>query len=259
MEDNHKLTLYVTYYLSRFNDIALTNLGYASWNDAYDDISEKLNVKRLSVRNWRDEFDPLFGYRAGWYQRPMSPSRIKVVQALESLDEYQIRNIVQDILSGKIKEEPDEEKQLLSIASDEIENKSTPRFILRTPTGKAAEEFFIKYYSQNKKPFSGTLTDCRDFGVGYDFKIEVQDKIYYIEVKGLSDFAGGVLFTSKEWAVAENERENYFLCVVSNLSEQAEINFINNPFVKLAPKKNIYTTIQISWSVTEKQLAELND
>lgn len=106
---------------------------------------------------------------------------------------------------------------------------------------------------------NGDLKDCRDLGIGYDFRIEQFNQNIYIEVKGLSEISGGVLFTNKEWTVANNEGANYFLCVVSNLSEKVEINFIQNPAEKLNPKKNIYTTIQVSWSVTQNQLAELYD
>jgi hypothetical protein len=259
MENNHKLALYVAYYLSRFNDEALTNLGYSTWNSAFDDIATKLKVKRHSIKNWRDEFDPLFEYRAGWYQRPMSPSRIRVVQALENLDEVQIQEIVKDIISGLIQNDKEALEQLLNIVATDNNEDSSAKFILRAPTGKAAEEFFIKHFSENRNPIDGILTDCRDLGVGYDFRIEKKDMKYFVEVKGLSAFSGGVLFTSKEWMVAKDEGDKYFLCVISNIGEQPKIVFIQNPFEKLKPKKNIYTTIQISWSVTKTQLVEFND
>lgn len=38
MENNHKLTLYVSYYLSRFNDEVLAKLKYTTWNNAFEDI-----------------------------------------------------------------------------------------------------------------------------------------------------------------------------------------------------------------------------
>jgi hypothetical protein len=259
MENSHKLTLYISYYLSRFNNNALANLKYTTWNNAFEDIGKKLNVKPHSVKNWRDEFDPLFGHRVGWYQRPMSPSRIKVAQALEDLSELQIRGIAIDILTGKIKEESEEVEQLLSIVADDKKDKVARQFILRAPTGKAAENYFIKYYNETFTPRKGSLIDCRDLGCGYDFKIESNNLDSYVEVKGLADISGGILFTDKEWQVAKEKGEDFFLCVVKNVNQIPEINFIQNPSLKLDPKKNIYTTIQINWSVTEKQLTELNN
>jgi hypothetical protein len=259
MENNHKLGLYVSYYLSRFDNEAYLNLGFGNQEETHIKVGEILSVKPNTIKNWRDEFDPLFGHRAGWYQRPMNPSRIKVAQALENLDELQIRSIVEDILSGRIQEDPYVEKQLLIIASDGRSEKSIHKFVLRVPTGKSAEEFFIKYFTENLKPVQGILIDCRDLGVGYDFRIENNGKKYFVEVKGISDIFGGILLTDKEWTTAKDEGSNYFLCVISNLSNLPKIVFIQNPYNSLNPKKNIYTTIQINWSVTENQLTELND
>jgi len=259
MEDNHKLALYVAYYLSRFNEEALVNLGYETWNEAFHDIGEKLKVKRHSVKNWRDEFDPLFEYRAGWHQRPMNPSRLRVVQALEDLEEKQILEIVKDILSGKILNDEEELEQLLNIVSSDDTKHKISKFILRGPTGKAAEEFFIKHYKENQKPFAGDLIDCRDLGAGYDFRIKSKRKVFYIEIKGLSNYSGGVLFTNKEWTIAKKEKDNYYLCIVSNLKEEPELIFIQNPAGKLSAKKHLYTSFQINWCVTQNQLNELND
>ena len=255
MKDNHKLCLYVSYYLARFNDEALVLLGYDSWKAAFYDIGEKLDVKPNSVKNRRDEFDPLFNHRVGWYQREMSPSRIKVAQALENLDEIQIRSIVKDILSGGIKKDLKEKEQLLSIVSAKLPL-SKKGFILRTPTGRAAEEYFIEYQKKFLVPESGKLIDCRDMGCGYDFRIQNHQIEVFIEVKGLVDFLGGVLFTDKEWKVATEKQNSYFLCIVSGINNSPQIKFIQNPALKLKPQKNIVTTIQINWSLTNKQLAE---
>ena len=74
MKPKNKLALIYSYYLSRFDTAALKNLGFNTWNEAYLFASNKLDVNKHSVKNWRDEFDPIHGFRAGWYQRPMSPS-----------------------------------------------------------------------------------------------------------------------------------------------------------------------------------------
>lgn len=253
MQESHKLALYVSYYLARFNNEALQNLGYSTWNQAFDDISEKLQVKKQSVKNWRDEFDPLFQHRAGWYQRPMTPSRVRVAQALESLEESQIQGIIRDILSGNI--ESDEEAQLLNVVNEEKSNNHV--FALRGPTGKAAEELFIKHHANTGEPIVGRLTDCRDLCGGYDFKIEDGKTECYVEVKGLSGFTGGILFTDKEWTTAIKEQDRYYVCLVSDLNNDPVVTFIQNPVIKLFPKKNLYTTIQISWSISQCQLSDL--
>lgn len=259
MDNNNKLGLYVSYYLSRFDDEAYKNLGYGNQVETHSAIGEILSINPYTIKNWRDEFDPLFGHRAGWYQRPMIPSRLRIVQALENLDEPHIRDLVRDILAGRIQNEEDQLEQLLNIVISDDNKSKTSRFILRSPTGRQAEEIYLTHYSENKKPVDGKLIDCRDLGVGYDFKIDTNKEIIYIEVKGLSSFSGGILLTSKEWEVANAKGANYYLCLVSNINQNPIVSFLQNPAKKLNPKRNITTSIQISWSITEKQLAELND
>jgi hypothetical protein len=259
MHNNHKLGLFVSYYLSRFDKEAYQNLGYGKQTLTNKKIGELLDVNPYTIQNWRDQFDPLHGHRKGWYQREITQSRINVAKALEDLTESQVRGIVQDILSGKIKEDPSEELQLLAIATDNSNEKYTIKFILRTPTGKAAENYFIQYFNETSKPKAGTLFDCRDLGCGYDFRIESNSLETYVEVKGLADISGGILFTDKEWKVATEKGESFFLCVVKNVGDKPEISFIQNPAAIITPKKNIYTTIQINWSVSENELKKLDD
>jgi len=259
MENNHKLALYVAYYLARFDKIALKKLGYENWESSFLDISDKLDVKKHSVRNWRDEFDPLFGYRAGWYQRPMSPSRTNVALALENLDEPEIRRIVEDILSGKIQSDTENLKHLLSIADENPGMDKKSSFILRGPTGKKAEQFFIEYHRLNNSPMAGELIDTRDLGCGYDFEIKSESNQHFIEVKGLASNKGGLLFTNKEWEMAKQVREKYTICLVSNINNTPEISFINDPFSRLNPKKNIIQTVEVQWSVSNDELQGIND
>ena len=258
MEDNHKLGLYVSYYLSRFDKEAYQNLGYGNQVPTHERIGELLNINFHTIRNWRDQFDPLHGHRAGWYQREITQIRINVAKAIEDLNEVQVRGIVNDILSGKIKEEPEEEAQLLSIIKEDTNEIGNKEFILRGPTGKAAEIFFIQYHNKTSIPRAGSLVDCRDLGCGYDFKIESNDLESYIEIKGMIDISGGILFTNKEWQIATEKGDDYFLCIVKKIGSNPEISFIQNPASKIKPKKNIFTTIQINWSVTENELKKFD-
>lgn len=253
MNENHKLGLYVAYYLSRFSKIAYANLGYGNMFKTHEEIGKLLSIPSNTIRNWRDEFDPLFGHRAGWYQRPMTQSRLRVVEALEELDEISIRAIVLDILKGNTLKNEYEIEQLISIVSEKEPSFETGKFILRCPTGKLAEDFFIQQFNNNKTLFTGKLIDCRDYGCGYDFRVEGSETVY-IEVKGLAGDTGGVLFTNKEWQVANDKGSLYYLCVINSIESQPVLHFINNPAEKLNPNKNIHTVIQVSWSVSEKEL-----
>ena len=125
------------------------------------------------------------------------------IQALQDIEEADLRDIVYSILYDEKYRDSEEVKQITSLfAEGKNEKVAIGKFILRAPTGKQAEDFFIKYFADFKKPISGELLDCRDLGVGYDFEVQSKKQKYFIEVKGLSDFSGGVLFTNKEWATS---------------------------------------------------------
>jgi len=252
---NNELAIIFAFYLSKFDKEGLRNLGYKNDSEAFEEISLILGVKKNYIKFRRDEFDPIHPWRKGW-QRPMDKRIIRAIEALQDLDEPDLREIVLNILRDKTYRNSDEIQQITSLFTESKQKKiAIGKFVLRAPTGRQAEEFFIQYFSEHQKPIPGSLLDCRDLGIGYDFRIESSNGHFFVEVKGLSNFSGGIVLTNKEWSVAKNEKEKYFLCVVSNLGSTPDISFIQNPADKLNPKKNFYTSIQISWSVPQNQLA----
>ena len=199
----------------------------------------------------RDEFDPYHVHRAGWYQKPLGPSRVKVVNALQDLTEIQIRELVMDILEGKT--DKAEMETLLAVAAVSDENERSV-FAPPNPTGRKAEEHFIDFFRLYALPVCGNLTDTRDLGTGYDFEIAPGSEEYFVEVKGISKVSGGILFTDKEWRTAHEKGERYFLAIVSNVNNEPVVRLIRNPAGKLKSKKNLTQVIQINWSVSESEI-----
>ena len=249
---NNEQAIVVSYYLSRFNSEAVNNLGYKTWKDAFDDLSDKLQINKHTIKNWRDEFDPFHGHRAGWHQRQPRKTISNIISQFEQLEEFDIRQIVVEIINGKKIDLPE-------IDNSENEVDTNPIFILRGPTGKKAEQFFIEYHRLNSSPIVGELIDTRDLGCGYDFEIKSESNQHFIEVKGLASNIGGLLFTNKEWETAKRERSRYTVCLVSNINDSPEISFINDPFSKLNARKNIIQTVQVQWSVSNNELQGIND
>ncbi|RRA89817.1 DUF3883 domain-containing protein [Paenimyroides viscosum] len=249
---NKEQAIVVSYYLSRFNDDAVNNLGYKTWKDAFDDLSDKLQINKHTIKNWRDEFDPFHGHRAGWHQRQPRKTISNIISQFEQLEEFDIRQIAVEIINGNKIDLPE-------IDNSDNEVITNPIFILRGPTGKKAEQFFIEYHRLNNLPVAGELIDSRDLGCGYDFEIKSKSYQHFIEVKGLASNIGGLLFTNKEWETAKRERSRYTVCIVSNINDSPEISFINDPFSKLNPRKNIIQTVQVQWSVSNNELQGIND
>jgi hypothetical protein len=249
---NKEQAIVVSYYLSRFNDDAVNNLGYKTWKDAFDDLSDKLQINKHTIKNWRDEFDPFHGHRAGWHQRQPRKTISNIISQFEQLEEIDIRQIALEIINGK-------KIDLLEIDNSESERTSNPIFILRGPTGKKAEQLFIDYHKLNCLPVAGELIDTRELGCGYDFEIKTKTDRHFIEVKGLANDLGGILFTNKEWETARQKRERYTVCIVSNINQVPKFSLINDPFSKLNARKNIIQTVQVQWSVSNNELQGIND
>jgi len=261
MKKQNKLALIIAYYLSRFDRSGYLNLGYKNFNEAYMDIEKKLSVKRRTVQNMRDEFDPFHdNKRAGWYKKIQTGSRKKVIKTFESLEEEDIREVVIEILQNEDFRESAKCKSILSIFSDDEDkySKSEKLFTPRGITGKKAENFFIEYYERNKEPIEGELKDVRDSGCGYDFEITKNGDKHCVEIKGSAEEMGGVLFTNKEWRVARNMRDKYFLVLVTNVNSQYKVKIIKNPASKLNAKRNIIQTVRIEWAVSNKDINSIS-
>jgi hypothetical protein len=261
MKNNNVLGLYIAFYLAKFNKEAYLNLGFGNQGETHKKIGSVLDIKPATVKNWRDEFDPLFGHRAGWHQRDLSISRVRVLEAIGDLDEPSLRSIVQDILTPDMPVELSEElRQLISIIPEETGKRQNNKYVPRNITGRKAEEIFIEWFKSGQEdiPQGKNFVDMRDYGCGYDFQIIVSEKqIYGIEVKGISEVEGGILLTGKEWETAGKMKKDYYLVFVSNIYKNPTITVINNPYEKISPKRNLQTVIQLNWTVSSEEIREL--
>src|SRR5205085_11044410 len=98
MKSENTLALIVAYYLSRYDRDAISSLGYRSWKEAFEAIGKILDVKPNTIKNMRDEFDPVHKTeRVGWYQRSLPPSRASVVSLLDGLEEQTLKGVVCDL------------------------------------------------------------------------------------------------------------------------------------------------------------------
>jgi hypothetical protein len=250
----NKLAIIAAFYLSKFDKEGLKNLGYKTDSEAFQKIGNAVGVKKNYIKFRRDEFDPIHPWRKGWL-RPMDKRILSAIEALQDIDEPTLRQIVLNILNKAEYRDGDEVQMITALFADEKSKKgSKGKYILRGPTGKLAEEYFIKYYSEKKLPFPGQLIDTREMGCGYDFEIISDGKKYMIEIKGLSEVSGGILFTDKEWNTALKAGDNYFLVIIRSLGNTPEVTIIRNPSASINPQKRIYRTIQTHWTVSDTEL-----
>lgn len=99
MKEGHKLALVVAYYISKFDKSAYQKLGFGSSSRTHQVIGRKLDVKASTIKNMRDEFDPIHDNdRKGWYQRELTGSRLDTVKKYSSYSEDKLLSVVRDIL-----------------------------------------------------------------------------------------------------------------------------------------------------------------
>lgn len=259
MSPQNELALVIAYYLSRSDKDAVTNLGYTTFREAIVDIGNTLGVKPNTVKNMRDEFDyHMHNSRIGW-RRELRGSRLKVFRTFQMTDDNELLEISKEILTNKNWVDTDNFKDLQSVLSSSEKKSSSPGvFVLRGPTGKKAEQHFMDAFSTKPFPEAGQLIDCRDLGCGYDYEIKAADGVsYYVEIKGLASSEGGILLTDKEWRTAKKYKDRYYIVIISDISNDPQLKTIQNPAEKLVPKRNVYTTVQIGWTVSSKALRPL--
>ncbi|MGR3914801.1 MAG: DUF3883 domain-containing protein [Gammaproteobacteria bacterium] len=126
-------------------------------------------------------------------------------------------------------------------------------FAKRLLTGRAAENFFLRHYRQERQ-FSGTTAEnMTHAGCGYDFSLRRpnQQRRFAVEVKGLTAISGGIILTDKEYTAAAEWENDYFLYIVKNFGETPYPTTIRNPAnANLQFKRAERSIIQISWSAT---------
>ncbi len=239
--DNRRKLLVVAFYLAKFNENAVQNLGYESFRDAFVKIGAKLDYSPNSVKNRRDDFDPLFGHRAGWHQVELSKRNLEIVDSFDHLSEEALRAIVLDLL----------EKESSIDSFLPITDRQSSTYTTRGVTGKKAEEFFMEWFAEHFP--NNSLIDTRDLGCGYDFGVQNSNRVY--EVKGLSENDGGVLFTDKEWKVAAELQDDYYLVLVRDcFSKEPIVEIYSNPHFKFRPKKQITTVVNVNWGISPNEL-----
>ena len=74
-------------YLSKYDSLGLRRLGFGTFAEAFNVIGYALGAQPASIKNYRDEFDPLFpNRRKGWHERPIRNYCLRVFERYKSWD-----------------------------------------------------------------------------------------------------------------------------------------------------------------------------
>ncbi len=231
-------------YLSKFDAIGLHQLGFRSFVEAFNVFGVSLGTKPASIKNYRDEFDPLFqNERKGWHKRPMRLYCKAVYDEFSGLDLGEFSTLLKQL----IYKQHDLDILMEELEQDESEKKNS--FAQRLITGQAAEQYFVSKYKEINLFSELEIEDTTRLGCGFDFKLTSQDGFYGVEVKGMNEAKGNITLTNKEHSVASLLGDRYFLFVVKNFKEDPFHDLYQNPLNGRLPFNRIeQKIIQVSWS-----------
>jgi len=236
--------LIVGYAMSRLDEAYLRARGLKSWRTAFADAGSHLSVAPASIKNLRDEFDPVHGNtRRGWVGRPMRPNRQRVMGELCDLSDAALLDMIDRILAR----DPEAVQEVVAPLARPTERMYNVAERLRT--GRLAEEFFLAHSQAIANLSPSLILDHRTLARGYDFGVVERDRIA-IELKGLKQKRGAIAFTDREWSEANARRADFWLEVVGNMESNPIARFIPDPVAVLNAGCTYQTTIAATWRAT---------
>jgi hypothetical protein len=233
--------LVLGYAMSRLDKAYLAGRHLSTWKDAFAEAARSLHVPSASLKNLRDEFDPLHDNdRKGWHGRALRPSRHRVVEQLRDVDADALIELANRILAR------DEEAIAPAIDSLADVDRVAGAVAARLLTGRLAEEFFLANSEEIVGVPATQLDDHRLGACGFDFRERRQTE-RVIEVKGMRELRGDILFTDREWSEARTRRDNYWLVVIGRVRETPKARLIKDPREQLVAKGRFQSRISIIW------------
>ena len=231
-------------YLSKYDSLGLKKLGFDSFVEAFNVIGYALGEKPASIKNYRDEFDPLFpNKRKGWHKRATRQYCLKVFEEYKGLDLETFTALVKSFAGY-------DENAWSEVDSKAKTGDSESSFAKRLVTGLAAEHYFESARSSLAEFRDCPIENTTRLGCGYDFRLcpTVRGDFLAVEVKGMNERTGNLSLTPKEYEVASDLSNRFFLFVVKNFRESPFHEIYQNPLAThLKFTKRERVVMHVSW------------
>ncbi len=231
-------------YLSKYSQLGLKELGFHSFQEAFNILGFALGGKPNSIKNYRDEFDPLFpNKRKGWHKRNIRDYCKIFYNEYNTLDFVTFSRLIKTFLL--------KDYELETFVETITKKDYSESVAKRLLTGKAAEEYFKSEYKKIEKFNSLKIYDTTLMACGFDYKLSSNSIFYCVEVKGLNQLKGNIQLTEKEYFIAENLKSNYCLFIVKNFRKKPFHEIIFDPLNSQLNFKIIKRKVtQISYNAT---------
>ena len=233
-------------YLSKYDSIALKKLGFESFVEAFNVIGYALGSRPASIKNYRDEFDPLFpNRRKGWHKRPIRKYCLKVFEEYRGLDFESFTGLIKSFVGH-------DDNLMSGIQTREEQDETESQFARRLITGLAAEQYFESVQSDLPEFKGYAVENTTRLGCGYDFRLRTEThKDFLLGGQGLKERTGSLVLTPKEHEVAMVLKDRFFLFVVKNFQEVPFHEIFQDPLSgRLRFKRTERITVNISWVVS---------
>jgi len=234
-------------YLSKYDSAGLKQLGFESFVEAFNVIGYALGARPASIKNYRDEFDPLFpNRRKGWHKRATREYCLRVYQEYKSLDLESFTGLVKSFVGY-------DENLWSEVRPKDDEKDGESNFAKRLITGLAAEQYFEAVQPRLAEFKDCTVENTTRLGCGFDFRLRAETRAEFlaVEVKGMKEQNGSVSLTPKEYQAASNLTERFYLFVVKNFRESPFHEIYQNPLAgSLRFTKKERVMVHVSWLTT---------
>jgi hypothetical protein len=231
-------------YLSKYNSLGLRKLGFKAFAEAFNVIGYALGSQPASIKNYRDEFDPIVSKRRkGWRKRPTRAYCLKVFDAYNNLDLELFAGLIRSFVGY-------DENAWSELQENDKRRESESRFAERLITGLAAERYFESVQPSLPELKDYVVENTTRLGCGYDFLLTTarSDHPLAVEVKGLKGRTGSVSLTPKEYQTATKLQERFYLFVVKDFCRSPFHQIFQNPLAGAIDfMRAERVTVHVSW------------
>ena len=214
-------------FLSKFDKVGYEALGYKTWTEAFEGLAAVVGGPATSIKNYRDEFDPVFNTpRQGWRNRAMHPTRKIFLDEFGKLGIDEFLGLVQTQFAT----DADIDLAINKVSVAAGLRDTTKSFAKRMMTGRGAENYFEMHYTDVDRFSPCEVKRTTDLGCGFDFKLTPPHEDFLgVEVKGVREKQGQIHLTEKEHKMALSLKKRFYLYVVTNFASAPIPQVIEDP------------------------------
>jgi hypothetical protein len=233
--ENYEILNLIGYGLSKFNNEFIKEFGFNTKTEFYQYFVDNSIAETVgTIKNRMDLFDPFFpnNERQGWWQKGDAYIHRKLL--IDSLFGNENVKGYSDIVKLYLKE-----NYKINDLFVKVKPIIKSRFRKMQETGLEAELYFMNNFNSIPNFKNGILEDARLYGDGYDFQINLNENSVLAEVKGIREKKGRFKLTEKEFKMASEYKNDYFISLVLNLNDLPTFLIIENPIQNLKFEEKI--------------------